>query len=71
VLEALSRMMVGELIGPTVSATDRAAGAMLGAIRIALLAVLMVAIFDRIIPPGREPAFLTGSNLRPILSAAG
>jgi membrane protein required for colicin V production len=33
--------------------------------------VLMVAIFDRIIPPGREPAFLTGSKLRPILSAAG
>jgi membrane protein required for colicin V production len=64
-------MMVGELIGPTVSATDRAAGAMLGAIRIALLAVLMVAIFDRISPPGREPAFLTGSKLRPILSAAG
>jgi membrane protein required for colicin V production len=71
VLGAMSRMVVGELTGPTVSAPDRAAGAMLGAIRIALLAVLMVAIFDRIIPPGREPAFLAGSRLRPILSAAG
>ena len=68
---ALLRMVVGELTGPSVSAPDRAAGAMLGAVRIALLAVLMVVIFDRIIPPGREPAFLTGSKLRPILSAAG
>jgi membrane protein required for colicin V production len=70
VLGALLRMAVGEVTGPTVSAPDRAAGAMLGAVRIALLAVLMVAIFDRIIPPGREPAFLTGSKLRPILSTA-
>ena len=31
----------------------------------------MVMVFERIIPPGREPAFLTGSKLRPILSAAG
>jgi membrane protein required for colicin V production len=31
----------------------------------------MVVIFDRIIPPGREPEFLKGSRLRPILSAAG
>jgi membrane protein required for colicin V production len=70
VLGALLRLAVGELTGPTVSAPDRAAGAMLGAVRIALLAVLMVAIFDRVIPPGREPAFLKGSQLRPILSAA-
>jgi len=33
--------------------------------------VLIVVIFDRIIPPGREPEFLKGSRLRPILSAAG
>ena len=31
----------------------------------------MVVIFDRIIPAGREPAFLKGSQLRPILSEAG
>ena len=70
-LGALMRLMVGELTGPNVSAPDRAAGAMLGAVRIALLAVLLVAVFDRIIPPGRQPAFLAGSKLRPILSAAG
>ena len=30
-----------------------------------------IGIFDRIIPPGREPAFLAGSQLRPVLSTAG
>src|SRR3990172_3422951 len=71
VLSALLRMAVGELVGPRVSFPDRAAGAMLGAVRIALLAVLLVMIFDRIIPAGREPGFLIGSQLRPILSEAG
>ena len=33
--------------------------------------MLLVLIFDRIIPAGREPAFLRGSQLRPILSEAG
>jgi hypothetical protein len=36
-----------------------------------LLAVLMVLIFDRIIPANRQPAFLAESRLRPILSMAG
>ena len=44
---------------------------MLGALRVALLAVLLVIIFDRIIPPGREPNFLKGSQWRPVLSTAG
>jgi membrane protein required for colicin V production len=70
-LAAMSRTAVGEMTGKDVGAADRMAGAMLGAIRIVLLAVLMVLVFDRLIPPGREPAFLTGSRLRPILSAAG
>ena len=71
VLSALLRLAVGELIGPRVSPPDRVAGALLGALRIALLAVLMVLIFDRIIPAGREPGFLIGSQLRPILLQAG
>jgi membrane protein required for colicin V production len=40
-------------------------------VRIGLLAVTMVLIFDRIIPPDRQPAFLAGSRLRPILLMAG
>ncbi len=70
-LGALLRLAVSELVGPEVSALDRMAGALLGAVRVGLLAVLIVVIFDRIIPAGREPAFLKGSQLRPILSQAG
>jgi membrane protein required for colicin V production len=71
VISALLRHAVSEIVGPNISIPDRLAGALLGAVRIGLLAVLMVVIFDRIIPAGREPAFLTGSQLRPILSQAG
>ena len=39
--------------------------------RIFLIAVLVVVIFDRAIPAGREPSFLIGWRLRPYLSAAG
>jgi membrane protein required for colicin V production len=70
-LSALLRLAVSEMIGPTVSIPDRVAGALLGAIRVVLLAVLIVVVFDRIIPPGREPAFLQGSQWRPVLSRAG
>lgn len=62
---------VSATVGPDVSAPDRMAGAMLGAGRVILLAVLIVLIFDRIIPPHRQPGFLMGSRLRPILSVAG
>lgn len=70
-LGALFRVCVNELVGPNVSIPDRAAGAMLGATRVLLLAVVLVLVFDRIIPPGREPAFLQGSQWRPVLSQAG
>ena len=33
--------------------------------------LLLVLIFDRMIPPGRDPPFLADSRLRPILSKAG
>ncbi len=68
---AMCRRAVNELAGPNVSIPDRMAGAMLGALRVALLAVLIVLVFDRIIPAGRDPAFLAGSKLRPVLSQAG
>jgi membrane protein required for colicin V production len=71
VLSALFRHAVGATVGPTVSPPDRMAGAVLGAVRIGLLAVLMVVIFDRIIPADRQPVWLADSRLRPILSKAG
>jgi membrane protein required for colicin V production len=30
-----------------------------------------VLIFDQLVPADRQPAFLTGSHLRPLLSVAG
>jgi membrane protein required for colicin V production len=70
-LSALLRIAISETIGPRISLPDRLAGSMLGAVRIALVAVTMVLIFDRIIPADRQPGFLIGSKLRPILLVAG
>jgi membrane protein required for colicin V production len=70
-LSALLRVAVSEMIGPNVSIPDRVAGALLGAVRVILLAVVLVMVFDRIIPAGREPVFLKGSQWRPVLSQAG
>ena len=71
VTAALLRSAVGMAAGDDVSVPDRAAGAVLGAVRVLLLAVLMVLIFERIIPPKREPAWLAQSQLRPLLATAG
>ena len=56
-----ARMMVDE-------AVDEAG---LGALRVGLIATSVVLVFDRLIPAGRQPAFLEGSQLRPILSSVG
>jgi membrane protein required for colicin V production len=71
VLGALSRLVLNEAIGTRIGVADRLAGSMLGAVRVGLVAVMMVLMFDRLIPPGREPDFLRGSQLRPMLSLAG
>jgi membrane protein required for colicin V production len=71
VFGALLRTAISETVGPRISLPDRLAGSVLGAVRIGLVAVTMVLIFDRIIPSDRQPAFLSGSQLRPILSMAG
>jgi membrane protein required for colicin V production len=68
---ALFRRAINDLVGPNVSIPDRIAGAVLGAARIGLVAVLIMVIFDRIIPANRTPGFLAQSKLRPYLSAAG
>ncbi|MGC1913822.1 MAG: CvpA family protein [Pseudolabrys sp.] len=69
-ISGVLRMIVSGMVGRNVSVPDRVAGAALGAIRIAMLAILLVLVFDRIIPTGREPAFLKGSQWRPVLSSA-
>jgi membrane protein required for colicin V production len=71
VVSTLLRKLVDELAGEDIGLFDRLMGAVLGAVRIFLVAVLIVIVFDRLIPADREPAFLTGSKLRPYLSAAG
>ena len=68
VICALLRLIVGEMVGSDLSIPDRIAG--LGAFRIVLLAVPLVLLFDRVIPSGREPAFLKESQWRPVLSSA-
>ena len=70
-ISALLRRVIADIVGTEIGLFDRIAGAMLGAVRIVLVAVLMVMIFDRIIPANREPAWLSQSRLRPVLSAAG
>lgn len=71
VISALLRKFVDELAGEDIGLFDRLMGAALGAVRIFLVATVIVIVFDRLIPPDREPAFLAGSKLRPYLSAAG
>lgn len=70
-LGSLLRLAIDDAVGPIRSLADRFAGSILGVIRIGLVAVTVVLVFDRIIPPGRDPAYLIGSKLRPILSQAG
>lgn len=71
VLGKLMRMALDDAIGPETGIFDRLAGAALGAVRVGLVAVTLVLVFDQLVPPGRQPAFLTGSHLRPLLSIAG
>ncbi|HEX3504632.1 MAG TPA: CvpA family protein [Xanthobacteraceae bacterium] len=70
-ISALLRALINELAGDDIGVFDRLAGAVLGAARIFLVAVLIVVVFDRLIPDDRQPGFLVGSKLRPYLSAAG
>lgn len=65
------RAAVDEMTGTEIGLPDRLAGAALGVVRVGLIAVTLVLVFDRIIPKGHDPAFLSGSHLRPILSLAG
>jgi membrane protein required for colicin V production len=69
-LAQLMRQTIAGLVGDEIHLFDRFAGLLLGAVRALLIALTIVLIFDRIIPSGRDPAFLKGSKTRPWLSLA-
>jgi membrane protein required for colicin V production len=71
VLGKLMRLALDDAIGPQAGIADRLAGAALGAVRVGLVAVTVVLIFDQLVPSDRQPAYLAGSQLRPLLSVAG
>ena len=71
VLGKLMRMAIDETIGTDAVVAGRLAGSALGAIRVGLVAVSVVVVFDRLIPADRQPPYLAGSRLRPLFSAAG
>jgi membrane protein required for colicin V production len=70
-LGKLARMALDEIIGSEAGLADRLAGAALGAVRTGLVAITLVLIFDQLVPADRQPAYLIGSQLRPLLSMAG
>jgi membrane protein required for colicin V production len=69
-LGKIARMTLDDAIGNESGIADRLGGAMLGAIRVGLVATSFVLIFDQLLPANRQPAFLKGSQLRPLFSAA-
>jgi membrane protein required for colicin V production len=71
VLGKLMRMAIDEAIGTESGIADRLAGSALGAVRVGLVAISVVVVFDQLIPPDRQPPYLAGSRLRPLFSAAG
>jgi membrane protein required for colicin V production len=71
VLGKCMRMALDETVGPQAGVGDRLGGAALGAVRVGLVAVTLVLVFDQVVPSDREPAYLKGSQLRPLLSMVG
>ena len=70
-LGKMARMAIDETLGSEAGIGDRLAGALLGTSRVGLVAITLVLIFDQLVPADRQPAYLTGSQLRPLLSMAG
>jgi membrane protein required for colicin V production len=70
-LGKFARMALDETIGADPGIGDRLGGAALGAVRVLMIATSLVLVFDRLVPGDRQPGFLQGSRVRPLLSAAG
>jgi membrane protein required for colicin V production len=71
VLGKIMRIAIDEAVGTESGIADRLAGSVLGAVRVGLVAISLVVIFDQLVPADRQPSYLTGSRLRPLFSAAG
>jgi membrane protein required for colicin V production len=67
----LARTMIDEATGTEAGILDRLCGGVLGAARVGLIAITVVLVVDQLLPPQLQPPWLTGSQLRPWLSAAG
>ncbi len=70
-LAKFMRMALEDVVGPDAGIADRFAGAALAIVRIGVVAITFVLSFDRLVPSDRQPAYLKGSQLRPLLSLAG
>lgn len=70
-LGKLARLAIDEITGSEAGIADRLCGAGLGAVRVGLIAVTIVLVFDQFVPTTLQPQWLTASKLRPLLSAAG
>jgi len=65
------RLALQDVVGEEPGIGDRLGGATLGLVRAALVAVTFVLSFDQLGSYGRQPSYLAGSQLRPLLSLAG
>lgn len=71
VVGRLLRHGLAELLGDDVGIVDRIVGALFGALRLGIVVLPVVVMFDRYVPPERQPQFFAGSKLRPYFSSAG
>src|ERR1700761_4910902 len=71
VLGKIARVAIDDAIGSEPGIGDRLLGALLGAARVGLVAITLVAVFDQLVPADRQPGYLVGSQVRPLLSMGG
>lgn len=70
-LGQIGRLALDDATRSQPSPVDRIGGAALGTVRVGLVATTLVLVFDQLVPASVQPAFLTGSQLRPLFSTAG
>src|SRR5262245_356377 len=61
VLGQVARTALDDAIGPRAGVIDRVGGAVLGAVRVGLIAITLVLFFDQLLPANQQPAFMAGS----------